>query len=86
MVDLMAIDSLEQRLARREMPIERADPDAGLARDRLQAGLRAAGAEDLASPPRAGSSRLRIESARSLRLVFALSGAHFISGSSTFAS
>ena len=45
MVDFAAIDRLEQGLAGREMAIEGADADAGAARHRLEARVRAAGAE-----------------------------------------
>src|SRR6185312_7963917 len=45
LLDLAAIDRLIERLARRKMAIERADADAGFARDRFQARIRAAGAE-----------------------------------------
>ena len=40
LLDLAAIDGLEQRLARREMAVERADADPGASRHRLQAGVR----------------------------------------------
>src|SRR5437762_1388586 len=46
LLHLAAIDCLEQRLARREMAVKRADADPGAARHGLQAGLRAAGTED----------------------------------------
>jgi CO/xanthine dehydrogenase FAD-binding subunit len=45
LLDFVAIDRLEQRPAGREMPIERADADAGVARHRVEAGIRSAGAE-----------------------------------------
>ena len=48
LVDLAAVDSLEQRLARREMAIERADADPGGAGHGLEARIRPAGAEHVA--------------------------------------
>ena len=45
LLDLAPIDRLEQRLAGREMPVQRADADAGVPRHGLQAGIWAAGAE-----------------------------------------
>ena len=69
LVDLVAVDGLEQRLARREMAIERADADPGRAGHRLEAGVRAAGAEHVARRLQQ-RSRLRSESARGLRLAF----------------
>ena len=42
----MPVHRLEQRLARREMPVERADADAGSSGDRLEAGVGPARAED----------------------------------------
>ena len=44
-IHFAAIHRLEQRLAGREVPVQRADADAGPLRHRLQAGIRAAGAE-----------------------------------------
>ena len=46
MIDLMTVDGLEQRLARWEMPVQRADADASMSSDRLKACLRASGTED----------------------------------------
>jgi len=37
-LELAAVDRLHQRLTRGEVPVERADADARLARDRLQRG------------------------------------------------
>src|SRR6185437_7449682 len=77
LLDLAAIDGLIERLARRKMAIERADADAGFARDRFQARIRAAGAEyglgrlqhAVAIPQRVGA-----------RLAGALCGANFHPG------
>ena len=45
LIDLTAIDGLKDVLARREMAVERADADAGLARHGFEAGIRAARVE-----------------------------------------
>ena len=47
-VDLVAVDRLEQRLARREVSVKRGNSDAGTARHRLEAGAGAALGEDVA--------------------------------------
>ena len=79
MVHLMAINRLEQGLARREMPVERADADACLTRNRFQARLRAAGAEDLR---RRFEQKLAVADriGARLRWVLAVSGSHCLAG------
>jgi hypothetical protein len=47
-LDLVDVDRLEQVLARREMAVQRADPDLGAARDVLERGGGAVGGERLA--------------------------------------
>ena len=47
LIDLVTIDRLEKRLARREMPVECANPNFRATRHRFQAGLWAAGGENL---------------------------------------
>ena len=45
---MLLVDHLDQRLARREVPVERPDPDPGPAGDLLERRLRALLREDLA--------------------------------------
>ncbi len=69
LVDLVAIDRLEQGLARREVAVERSDADAGAfaTASRLASGPPALKTAAAASSRR---SRLRIASARGLRAGF----------------
>ena len=69
LVDLAAIDRLEQGLARREVAVERADADAGPPGDGLQARVRAAGAENPGSrleQPLAVADRIGARLARNI--------------------
>ena len=47
LIDLAPVDRFEKRLARREMPVKCADPNFRVTRHRFQAGLCAAGGENL---------------------------------------
>ena len=69
LLHLVTIDGLEQGFARWEMPVEGANSDPGRARDSFQAGVRATGTE-YGVPTSRIRSRLRIASARRVRVAF----------------